>query len=110
MRKNYNILISRFAEDDLYEILDYYKSINFDFAEKLLRSIEDKINKLNSFPVQGRIVPELEQQNIIDYKEIIEGNYRIIYAIQENTVIIHTIIDSRRNLEDLIIKKLIRNY
>ena len=110
MRKNYKIIISRFAEDDLYEILDYYKSINFDFAKKLLRSIEDKINKLKSFPVQGRIVPELEQQNIIDYREIIEGNYRIIYAIQENTVIIHALIDSRRNLEDLIIKKLIRNY
>ena len=62
------------------------------------------------FPEQGRVVPELEQQNIIDYRELIQGNYRIIYAIQEHTVIIHTIIDSRRNLEDLIIKKLMRKY
>jgi toxin ParE1/3/4 len=110
MSKNYRTIISRFAEDDLYEILDYYKLINFEFSEKLLISIEVKIKKLKTFPEQGRIVPELEQQNILDYKELIEGNYRIIYAIQENTVIIHTIIDSRRNLEDLIIKKLIRNY
>jgi toxin ParE1/3/4 len=110
MSKNYRTIISRFAEDDLYELLDYYKSINFEFSEKLLISIEDKIKKLKIFPEQGRIVPELEQQNILDYRELIEGNYRIIYAIQENTVIIHTIIDSRRNLEDLIIKKLIRNY
>ena len=110
MRKNYKTIISRFAEDDLFVILDYYKSINFEFAKQLLGSIEDKIKKLKSFPKQGRIVPELEQQNIIDYRELIEGNYRIIYAIHENTVIVHTIIDSRRNLEDLIIKKLMRNY
>ena len=110
MSKNYKTIISRFAEDDIFEIFDYYKSINFEYAEKLLISIEDKIKKLKAFPEQGRIVPELEQQNILDYRELIEGNYRIIYAIQENTVIIHTIIDSRRNLEDLIIKKLIRNY
>lgn len=110
MSKKYKTIISRFAEDDLYEIIDYYKSINFDFAAKLLVSIEEKIQKLKSFPEQGRVVPELEQQNIIDYRELIEGNYRIIYAIQEDTIIIHTIIDSRRNLEDLIIKKLMRNY
>jgi toxin ParE1/3/4 len=110
MSKKYKIIISKFAEDDLYEILDYYKSVNFDFAEKLLVSIEDKIQKLKSFPEQGRVVPELEQQGIIDYRELIEGNYRIMYALQEHTAIIHTIIDSRRNLEDLIIKKLMRNY
>ncbi len=110
MRKNYKTIISRFAEDDLFEILDYYKSINFEFAETLLGAIEDKIKKLKSFPEQGRIVPELEQQNIIDYRELIQGHYRIIYAIQASTVMVHTIIDSRRNLEDLIIKKLMRNY
>ncbi|MFP4383811.1 MAG: type II toxin-antitoxin system RelE/ParE family toxin [Spirochaetia bacterium] len=110
MSKKYKTIISRFAEDDLYEIIDYHKSINIDFAEKLLVSIEDKIKNLKLFPEQGRVVPELEQQNIIDYRELIQGNYRIIYAIQEHTVIIHTIIDSRRNLEDLIIKKLMRKY
>lgn len=73
-------------------------------------SFEEKIDTLKTFPEQGRIVPELEKQNIVDYRELIEGNYRIIYAIQGDTVIIHTIIDSRRNLEDLIIKKLMRNY
>jgi len=78
MSKNYKAIISRFAEDDLYEILDYYKSKNFEFAEKLLISSENKIKKLKAFPEQGRIVPELEQQNILDYRELIEGNYRSI--------------------------------
>ncbi len=43
-------------------------------------------------------------------KELIEGNYRIIYAIEGSTVTIHTIIDSRRNIEDLLLKKLLRIY
>lgn len=91
-------------------MLDYHKSVNANFTKKLLSAIEGKIINLKSFPEQGRIVPELEEQNIIYYREIIEGNYRIIYAVQDEIIIIHTIIDSRRNLEDLIIKKLMRNY
>ena len=55
-------------------------------------------------------MPELEKQDIVEYRELIEGNYRIIYAVREQKVIIYTIIDARRNFEELIIKKLMRLY
>ena len=110
MSKNYKTVFSRYAEDDLTEIIDYYIPINTDYAEKLLNVFEKRISELKKYPERGRIVPELEEQNINDYRELIEGNYRIIFAIQENTVIIHTIIDSRRNVEEIIISKLMRYY
>lgn len=110
MGKKYRTIISRYAEDDLIEIIEYYFAVNAEFSKKIFRAIENKIRTLKTFPNRGRIVPELEKQNITDYRELIEGNYRIIYSIQEEVVFIHTIIDSRRNLEDILIKKLLRHY
>jgi toxin ParE1/3/4 len=106
----YKTVFSRYAEDDLIEILDYHSSINPEYSLKLIETLEKRVSELKRYPERGRIVPELERQNIVDYREIIEGNYRIIFAIQDNTVIIHTIIDGRRNFEELIMNKLMRFY
>jgi toxin ParE1/3/4 len=110
MPKTYRIIFSRYAEDDLNEIIEYYHPINQEFALKLLDTIEARVNELKRLPERGRMIPELEEQHILDYRELIEGNYRIIYAIQDEEVIIHTIIDGRRNFEELIINKLMRYY
>jgi plasmid stabilization system protein ParE len=110
MPKKYVVSFSRYAEEDLDEIIDYFFPINPKYAEKLFYSIEKRINELDHSPGKGRIIPELEKQNINDYRELIEGNYRIVYTQQNETVTIHAIIDSRRNLEDILIKKLLRHY
>jgi toxin ParE1/3/4 len=106
----YKTIFSRYAEDDLIEILDYLSSKDPEYSLKLLKIIENRVAELKRFPERGRIVPELEAQNIIQYRELIEGNYRIIFAIEDKTVIIHTIIDGRRDFEELIMNKLMRYY
>jgi|SRR5574344_566013 toxin ParE1/3/4 len=108
MEKTYNVILSYLAELDLNEIIEYYIHVNENYVEKIILQFEEKISNLTYFPEIGRVVPELEKQNILHYREIIEGNYRIIYEIQENKVIVHTIIDARRNFEELIIRKLLR--
>jgi toxin ParE1/3/4 len=110
MSKHYKTIISRYAEDDLIEIIEYYNLKNEIYSQKLLLALEKKVEELKEYPERGRVVPELEKQNILEYRELIEGNYRIIYAIEDKNVIIHTIIDSRRNLDELLIKKLLRMY
>lgn len=37
-----------------------------------------------------------------------QGLYRIVYEIREKDVVIHTIIDSRRNFDEVLIAKLMR--
>jgi hypothetical protein len=37
----------------------------------------------------------------------LEGNYRIIYSLRENSVYVLAIIDSRRNLDEILLKKAI---
>jgi len=110
MSKTYKVVFSRYAEDDLLEIIDYYLAINRQYLKKLLDTIEGRIKELKKFPERGRVIPELESQNINEYREVLEGNYRIIYAIQSDTAIVHTIIDGRRNIEELLINKLMRYY
>ena len=54
------------------------------WAEKLLKKIEG----VKDFPKAGRAVPELDSVSI---REILYGNYRIIYKIKDNTAFIMTV-------------------
>jgi len=64
-------------------------------AEKWVDEVFDRIDMLSSQPELGREVPELLSSN---YREIIFGNYRIIYKI-EIDIIILTIRNSRQLLD-----------
>lgn len=104
--QRFDVVISRFAENDLKEIITYFYEINPEYAKELYNRIKTKILELKIFPTRGKIVPELEKQGIIKYRQILEGNYRIIYSIKSNNVNILVIIDSRRNLEEVLLVKL----
>ena len=52
-----------------------------DFDNKIKVSlIQKSVNRLEKFPNSGRQVPEIKRQDI---REIIKGNYRIIYKIDD---------------------------
>ena len=104
--KQYEVYLSFLAETDIKEIFTYYYEENEDFALKLLEKLKNKVFSLKAFPLKGKIVPELEKQGIIKYRQLIEGNYRIIFSVKENNVYVHAIIDSRRNLEEILLLKL----
>ena len=110
MRKSkvYNVIVSRSAEDDLREIVGYYKSLNPSYVETVIAQFERNILSLSHFPLSGRVVPELYDQGIERYREIIQGLYRIVYDIQTENVVVHAVIDSRRNLQDVLVAKLFR--
>ena len=76
--------------------------------EKTISEFEKNIMSLKSSPKSGRVVPELARQGIENYRELIQGYYRIIYEIIGTIVYIITIIDGRRNFEKVIIEKLTR--
>ena len=100
--------VSPFAQDDLNEIIEYYSSYSQNYVETTISEFEENVMSLQQHPKSGRIVPELERQGIIQYRELIQGYYRIIYKISKDKVIILTVIDGRRNFEEVIIEKLSR--
>ena len=102
------VRVTKFAEDDLDEIVEYYNLLSPSYVEKTISEFEKNIMSLKSSPKSGRVVPELARQGIENYRELIQGYYRIIYEIIGTIVYIITIIVGRRNFERVIIEKLTR--
>ena len=82
------VVWSPLAIDRAAEIAKYIAQDNIIAAENWIDTAFAKVEQLKSFPESGRIVPEINSQKI---KELIHGNYRIIYRIGEKQVSILTI-------------------
>jgi toxin ParE1/3/4 len=110
MAEEISVTVTQSAEDDLAEIISYIyiAEDNAQIALKLLDKLQSRINTLQYFPERGRKVPELLDRNIKEYRELIETPWRIIYKIENNDVNIITILDGRRNVQDILTKKLIK--
>jgi addiction module RelE/StbE family toxin len=104
----YVVNITANAKKDLREITSYIVRDNPRTALKILEKIEAKIDTLDHFPYRGGYVPELLKRNIKDYRQLLESPWRIIYRIDENIVNILLIIDSRRNVQDILMERLIK--
>ena len=80
---------------ELKEIFDYISPDSKRYALNQVERIKSKTLILKSMPDVGRVVPELENSEI---RELIEGNYRIIYRIKtKDSIGILTVHHSSRN-------------
>jgi addiction module RelE/StbE family toxin len=106
--QEYSINITDNAENDLDEIISYIAHDNVQIALKILERLKNKIFSLSKLPFRGRMVPELLDKNIKDYREVIETPWRIIYKVEKYDVHILTVLDGRRNVQDILTRKLIK--
>jgi plasmid stabilization system protein ParE len=104
--QKYKVFIPSSVVLDIQEIVDYISEDNPSVALAILQKLEKKINTLKEFPERGRVVPELLDQNITEYHELIESPWRIIYKVVDSSVFLLTVIDSRRNVQDILLRKL----
>ncbi len=82
------IIWSPLAVDKASEIADYIAQDKPSAAKKWIDNVFLKVEQLKSSPEIGRIVPEI---NNSQFREIIYGNYRIIYRIEKKLISILTI-------------------
>ncbi len=78
------------------EYADYIAADNRPAAKKWLIKIFKEVKRLEKFPESARIVPELQDETI---REIISGNFRVIYQIQKNHIDILTVRRFRQQLD-----------
>ena len=107
MSGNYKIEWAEVAENDLKGIIEYIAEDSPTNALKILKKIKQKVSSLYTLPERGRIVPELQDQGISIYRELIIPPWRIIYRISEMKVYVLSVLDARRNVEDILLKRLI---
>jgi plasmid stabilization system protein ParE len=108
MNKKYKVVWAVVAEIDLKQIIDYIAVDSPGNALQILKKIRQKASSLYAFPERGRIVPELQGQGIHIYRELIVAPWRIVYRISDVTVFVLLVIDSRQNVEDILLNRLIK--
>lgn len=82
------ILWSPLAMDRASEIAEYIAQDKPSAAVKWIDTVFSKVEQLKSAPEIGRLVPEIRNNQ---FRELIYGNYRIIYRIEKKQISILTI-------------------
>ena len=88
------LIFSKQASLDLEEIEDHIAFDSKTYATAQIKKIIESIKRLQQFPNSGRMVPELEEPAV---REIITGNYRVIYEIDGEIIHIQFIRHGKRD-------------
>lgn len=105
----YKVDLSVEAEKDLHEIYKYiYENDSEINADYLIDKLKSKCFGLQEFPDRGHNLPELLLFSISDYLEIHFKSYRIIYRVYKSEVIVHCVLDGRRNISRILEERILR--
>ena len=103
------VVILASAENDLKELRRYIVK-NFSQATWQISygKLKNAIRNLTHFPHLGSIPEELAALNLSPYRQILSGMNRIIYETRQDTVYIHIIVDTRRDMKSFLMQRLVR--
>ena len=108
MNTTYKVLWANIAEDDLKNIIVHIAEDSTADARTIFEKIKEQASSLTQFPERGRTVPELQDQGLFLYRELVVATWRIIYRISDKKVYVLSVLDSRPNVEDILLKRLIK--
>ena len=108
MSQTYHIKWAAVAQSDLKQIIDHIAVDSPENELRVLKKLREKASSLYTLPDRGGIVPELKDQGILIYREIIVLPWRIIYRISDTNVFVLSVIDSRRNVEDILLDRFVK--
>ena len=83
------------AVEDIEAICEFIAKDSSVYARLFAKDILETVTHIKDFPKSGRIVPEFSDENI---REMILGNYRVIYRTNNEVIEILTIYHSARLL------------
>jgi toxin ParE1/3/4 len=88
---------TKIAIDDLKSIYEFILRDSKRYARIQVKRLKIRVRILKTNPYAGRVVPEIDDAR---YRELIGGNYRIIYRISDDKSIdILTVYHSARDIE-----------
>jgi len=105
----YNVLWSDVARADLDDIANYIaEEDGIDIALEIVCRLERKAAQMVSLPKRGVIIPELLDIGVLQYRQLTERPWRILYRILGNTVYVVAVVDSRRDMLVFLMERLLR--
>ena len=91
-----NLLWTRRARDDLVEIALYIARDKPVAALNWIDWLEQRARKISDGPMNYRIVPEFQRADI---REMITGNYRTVFKVEADRVVILTVFEGHKELD-----------
>jgi len=109
-RSRFEVVLTSDAECDIEEIVEFVEARDsVERADHVFEGIAGIIGRLDANPRRGRVVPELREVGVSDYREVRWKPYRILYYFpSEQLVSIVAVLDGRRDLEELLARRLLR--
>lgn len=104
----YEVLLAEGAEHDLEGIHDYI--VDFDCwtnANYVLDKLMDVVEILSRYPERGSYPEELSTLGIREYRQTFFKPYRVIYRVMETRVVIYVIADGRRDMQTLLMRRVL---
>jgi len=105
---SYRVRWTETALRDLEAILDYvHAEHGVVFSKRLHDRLLPAIDGLRGMPERCRVVPELKAIGVRAYRELLEGPYRVVFRVRGREVVVLAALDGRRDLEELLVARLI---
>lgn len=94
----YKVVWSPEAVEDLESIAEYIGRDSAFYARAVVTKILGIGRNIKDFPRIGRIVPELEDENI---RERFAYSYRVVYQIDQSRILVVAVIHGKRLLANI---------
>lgn len=96
------------ATADLRGIVLYIAENSLQNARQIFAKIKTECENLEKFPEMGKVPAELEALQIGGYRELVVAPWRIFYRKDTERIVVLAVIDSRRNIDDAVWKRMMR--
>jgi toxin ParE1/3/4 len=108
MKRRLPVEWATIAERDLAGIVEYIARDDPGAGAGVLDTLEAKASSLETLATRGRVVPELQRIQIREYRELLVKPYRLIYRVEKRRVVVLGVFNGRRDLEDILLDRLLR--
>jgi|SRR5687767_10904867 len=102
------VLLTEDAERDVEDLYSYI--VEFDSqknADYVLDRLLEVAESLATSPERGSLPKELRSLGIREYRQVFFKPYRLIYRVVGKQVIIYVIADGRRDMQNLLARRLL---
>jgi toxin ParE1/3/4 len=102
------VLWTQTAQSDLEVIIEHIAADSPATAVEVLDRLQARVASLDDLAPRGRVVPELRDLGVHQYRELIERPWRIVYRTEGARTVIMAVLDARRDLDSLLLERLTR--
>ncbi|MEA3373435.1 MAG: type II toxin-antitoxin system RelE/ParE family toxin [Campylobacterota bacterium] len=93
----FKLIWSEEALEDITSIAEYIEKDSPIYAKAVVSKFFEKVELLKKFSELGRAVPEINENSM---RELFIYSYRLIYKIEQETILIIAVIHGKRLLEN----------